>query len=228
MQDQFKPSIRLEEDGLAPTPGIPPGDGSPVPTPGTPPGKGGVAPASGADPRTSGGPTGQGQEPKAEIATIIGPSDLDADWQRPVSEYLRLRTIPDDETKTRCLAHWVKGYVIHNGELCHRNTLSILQRCVPTDGGKALLNIHEGIYGHHASSRSIVRSYRGCQYFMRQIHASAQDLETIPITWAFTVWGLDLLGPFKKVHEGLTHLFISINKFTKWIEARPLAKAGSK
>jgi hypothetical protein len=42
------------------------------------------------------------------------------------------------------------------------------------------------------------------------------------------VWGLDLLGPFKKAPEGLTHLLIVVDKFTKWVEAKPLAKIGSK
>jgi hypothetical protein len=42
------------------------------------------------------------------------------------------------------------------------------------------------------------------------------------------MWGLDLLGPFKKAPEGLTHLLVAVDKFTKWIEARPLAKIGSK
>jgi hypothetical protein len=49
----------------------------------------------------------------------------------------------------------------------------------------------------------------------------------IPITCTFTVWGLDLPGPFKKAPEGLTHLLVVIDKFTKWIEAKPLAKIGS-
>ena len=44
----------------------------------------------------------------------------------------------------------------------------------------------------------------------------------IPITWPFTVWGLDLVGPLKKVPEGYTHLLVTIDKFTKWIEARPI------
>jgi hypothetical protein len=56
----------------------------------------------------------------------------------------------------------------------------------------------------------------------------AQELQTIPITWSFVVWGLDLLGPFKKAPGGLIHLLITVDKFTKWIEARPLAKIGSK
>jgi hypothetical protein len=42
------------------------------------------------------------------------------------------------------------------------------------------------------------------------------------------VWGLDLLGPFKKAPRGLTHLLVAVDNLTKWIEARPLAKIGSK
>ena len=44
----------------------------------------------------------------------------------------------------------------------------------------------------------------------------------IPITWPFTVWGLDLVGPLKKAPGGFTHLLVTIDKFTKWIEARPI------
>jgi hypothetical protein len=42
------------------------------------------------------------------------------------------------------------------------------------------------------------------------------------------MWGLDLLGPFKKAPGGLKHLLIAVDKFTKWIKARPLAKIGCK
>jgi hypothetical protein len=40
--------------------------------------------------------------------------------------------------------------------------------------------------------------------------------------------GLDLVGPFKKAPGGITHLLILVDKFTKWIEAKPLAKIGAK
>jgi hypothetical protein len=72
-----------------------------------------------------------------------------------------------------------------------------------------------------------MRSCRECQYFARKIHALAQELQTIPITWWFVVWGLDLLGPFNKASGGLTHLPVAVDKFTKWKEVRPLAKIGS-
>jgi uncharacterized protein YbjT (DUF2867 family) len=74
----------------------------------------------------------------------------------------------------------------------------------------------------------IVRSCKGCQYFARQVHTPAQELQTIPITWPFAVWGLDIFRPFKKALGGFTHLLVGVNKFTKWIEARPLTKIGSK
>jgi len=44
----------------------------------------------------------------------------------------------------------------------------------------------------------------------------------IPITWPFVVWGLDLVGPLQKAKGGYTHLLVAIDKFSKWIEARPI------
>jgi hypothetical protein len=74
----------------------------------------------------------------------------------------------------------------------------------------------------------IMRSYSGYQYFLRQIHAPTQELQTIPITWMFAMWGLDLLGPFKKAPGGLTHLLVADDKFTKWIEEWPLVNINSR
>jgi hypothetical protein len=36
------------------------------------------------------------------------------------------------------------------------------------------------------------------------------------------VWGLDLVGPLQKAPRGYTHLLVAIDKFSKWIEVRPL------
>jgi len=45
-----------------------------------------------------------------------------------------------------------------------------------------------------------------------------QALQTIPITWPFAVWGLDLVGSLQKAPGGFTHLLVAIDKFSKWIE----------
>jgi hypothetical protein len=42
------------------------------------------------------------------------------------------------------------------------------------------------------------------------------------------MWGLDLVGPLQKAPEGFTHLLVAIDKFSKWIEVRPLTSIGSK
>jgi hypothetical protein len=63
----------------------------------------------------------------------------------------------DDKTETRCLVCQAKGYLIHNNELYHHSILGILQWGIPVKEGKVLLlDIHDRICGHHASSRSMV------------------------------------------------------------------------
>nr|AAG46176.1 putative gypsy-type retrotransposon GAG-POL precursor [Oryza sativa Japonica Group] len=117
-------------------------------------------------------------------------------------------------------------------------------RCVSLEEGRQLLkDIHSGICGNHAAARTIVgkaywqgffwpttvseadkieRTCEGCQFFARQTHLPAQELQTIPLSWPFAVWGLDMVGPFKRAVGGYTHLFVAIDKFSKWIEAKPV------
>ena len=42
------------------------------------------------------------------------------------------------------------------------------------------------------------------------------------------VWGLDMVGPLKKALGGFTHLLVVVDKFTKWIEAKPITNIHSK
>jgi hypothetical protein len=79
-----------------------------------------------------------------------------------------------------------------------------------------------------ADAVQIVRSCKGCQYFAREVHILAQELQTIPIAWPFAVWSLDLLGPFKKAPGGFTHMLVTFDKFTKWIKAKNVATIHSK
>ena len=41
--------------------------------------------------------------------------------------------------------------------------------------------------------------------------------------WPFTQWGLDIMGPFLTALRQLKFLVVSIDYFTKWVEAEPLA-----
>jgi hypothetical protein len=201
------------------------GEDSSIPTPRTSSGENGLILVSEATSRASARPSEPNSGLRQEIAAVVRPPSPEADWQKPISGYLWLGTIPNNEIKTQRLPHRSKGYLIHNDELYRRNTSGILQWCILPGEGRALhLDIHKGICGHHASSRrmvgkafgqrfywltavsnaaQIIRSCGAYQYFAKQIDAPAQGLHTIPVTWPFAVWGLNLLGPFKKVPRAI-------------------------
>jgi transposase InsO family protein len=172
-------------------------------------------------------------------------------WQTPYLQYLLRGELPLDKAEARRLARRAKSFVLlgDEKELYHRSPSGILQRCISVAQGQELLQeIHSGACGRHAAPRTlvenafrqgfywptavadatrIVRSCRGCQFYARQTHLPAQTLQTIPITWSFAVWGLDLIGPLQKAPGGFKHLLVVVDKFSKWIEVQPLTSIGS-
>jgi ribonuclease HI len=172
-------------------------------------------------------------------------------WQTPYLRYLHRGELPLDRAEARRLARRAKSFVLlgDGKELYHRSPSGILQRCIPIAEGQELLReIHSGACGHHAAPRAlvgnafrqgfywptvvadatrIVRTCEGCQFYARQTHLPAQALQMIPITWPCAVWGLDLVGPLQKAPRGYTHLLVAIDKFSKWIEVRPLSSIRS-
>jgi hypothetical protein len=160
----------------------------------------------------------------------------------PYLQYLLRGELPLDKAEAHQLARRAKSFVLlgDEKELYHRSPSGILQRCISVAQGQELLQeIHSEAYGHHATpltlvgntfrqdfywptavvdATRIVRSCRGCQFYARQTHLPAQTLQTIPITWSFAVWGLDLVGPLQKAPGGFKHLLVAIDKFSKWIE----------
>ena len=48
-------------------------------------------------------------------------------------------------------------------------------------------------------------------------------MRMIPITWPFAVWGLDMVGPFKRSKNKHTHLLVAVDKFTRWVEVEPVS-----
>jgi hypothetical protein len=137
-----------------------------------------------------------------------------------------------------------KSFTLVSGELYKRAASGVLQRCVPIPQGRELLrDIHAGVCGHHTAPRTlvgnafrqgfywptvvadaseIVRTCEGCQFYARKSNLPAHVLQTIPVTWPFAVWGVDIVGPLRKVPGGYTHLLVAIDKFSKWVEVRPI------
>jgi hypothetical protein len=139
-------------------------------------------------------------------------------WHTPFMIYLRIGGLPEDKIDREQLCHWAGQYTLVNGELFRRGANGTLRKCITPDEGCAILqDIHVGICGSHTGARSLVgKAYRqgffwptvvsdadslvhqceGCQFFAHQKHVSSHQLQTIPITWPFSTWGLDLVGPF--------------------------------
>jgi transposase InsO family protein len=121
---------------------------------------------------------------------------------------------------------------------------SVALKCISTHQGQELLrDIHAGLCGHHASALTLAgKAYRSsfywplalwdaaemvkrceaCQFHAKQIHQPTQEIQTIPLTWPFAVWGLDILGPFPRAQGGYRYLYVAIDKFTKWVEVEPV------
>ena len=125
------------------------------------------------------------------------------DWREQFIKYLSSAEVPADKTKTERLIHRSKHYVLVDSNLMRKSAKEgILQKCITQeDGVKLLLKIHSGSCGNHATSRTLVgkafwagfywptaifdaedlvRRCEGCQFFAKQIHVSAQELQTIP------------------------------------------------
>jgi hypothetical protein len=64
--------------------------------------------------------------------------------------------------------------------------------------------------------------------YSKQTQMPAIALHTIPITWPFAFWGLDMVGPLKTAPLGFMHLLVAVDKFTKWVEAKPIRKLDGK
>jgi ribonuclease HI/transposase InsO family protein len=174
----------------------------------------------------------------------VEPAPIRADWRDKYIAWMDRGELPSDRSEARRIARMAKSFALVDGELYKRAASGILQRCVPIPEGRELLrDIHARICSHHAAPRTlvgnafrqgfywptavtdaseIVRTCEGCQFYARKSNIPAHVLQTIPITWPFAVWGLDIVGPLLKAPGGFTHLLVAIDKFSKWVEVRPI------
>ena len=164
----------------------------------------------------------------------------DTSWITELKEYILKGTLPADDTGAERVAGQAKVYIIHDGKLYRKRPNGVSLRCISKEEGELLLkDVHARECGHHSSARMLVgKAYRqgffwpsalqdatdlvktceACQLYAKQIHQPVQELHTIPLSWPFAVWGLDILGPFPRAVGGYRFLFVAIDKFTKLLE----------
>jgi transposase InsO family protein len=177
-------------------------------------------------------------------AMDIEPALNEVDWRDKYIAWMDRGELASKRSEARRIARMAKSFTVVDGELYKLAASRILQRCAPIPQGRELLrDIHAGACGHHAAPRTlvgnafcqgfywptavadaseIVRTCEGCQFYARKSNLPAHVLQTIPVTWPFAVWGLDIVGPLRKAPGGYTHLLVAIDKFSKWVEVRPI------
>jgi hypothetical protein len=152
--------------------------------------------------------------------------------------YITNKTLPEDTVQAKRIIRRSKAFAMLQGKLYKRSITGVLQRCVtPQEGQEILRDIHVGVCGHHASSRSIaakafragfywltaikdakdiVRKCEACQCFASRPHAPAAELQPIQLSWPFAQWGLDMVGTLHKSWPGgHVYMLVVVDKFTK-------------
>lgn len=168
------------------------------------------------------------------------------DWTVPYIAYILRQELHEDEDEARQIVRRSKAFTVMGDQLYKESVSGVAQKCIcPEENPLILEEIHQGTYGHHASSKAIVaKAFRAgffwprasemakelvdrcdrCQFYSNKSHKPSFALKTIPLIWPFAVWGLDRVGPFRTGQGVFTHLLVEVDKFTNWIEAKPIKK----
>jgi ribonuclease HI len=155
-----------------------------------------------------------------ECNTLSQPESDPNDWREAIIRYIKIEEEPDDKAAAERIARQSARYTLIGGTLYRRGAAGVLMNCIHSVIRKQLLDeIHTGQCGVYAASRTLfekafrsgfywpiaksdaaelVQRCEACQFLSKQQHLPAQQLQTIPVTWPFACWGLDLIGPFKK------------------------------
>jgi hypothetical protein len=169
---------------------------------------------------------------------------LEINWMSPIMAYLDNQPIPDDNAEIEHIAHKSRMYHLIDGVLYRQGANDMMMKCISKDEDNHLLrNIHNGVCRAHSSWCSIVgKAFRHgfywptvkddtikiitkckeCLFFQKQITKHANPLRLIDLSWTFTVWGVYIVGIIPRAPGGFRFLFISIDTFTKWMEATPV------
>ena len=167
-------------------------------------------------------------------------------WAQQIVHFLQTGELPEEQEEAERVARQSSMYQFVDNTLYRRRLNGVKLKCIHwEDGQKLLAEIHGGICGHHIGARALagkafrqgffwptalqdataqVTKCEACQFHSKQIHQPAQALQTIPLSWPFSVWGLDILGPFPRAVGGFEYLYVAIDKFTKWPEVEPVRK----
>ncbi|KAM0977043.1 hypothetical protein ACFX2C_019871 [Malus domestica] len=163
---------------------------------------------------------------KIQIELLAAPSTMVAEvcnlqqgdsWITPIYRFLAHGTLPNKKVQAKKIRYKATHYLIINDQLYKRGfNLPYLRCLTPADVETVIREIHEGVCGDHAGSRSLAykafrqgyywptlhqdairisRSCDKCQRYATIPHSPPEPLTPMINPWPFAQWGLDLIGP---------------------------------
>nr|GEY99114.1 reverse transcriptase domain-containing protein [Tanacetum cinerariifolium] len=75
----------------------------------------------------------------------------------------------------------------------------------------------------HTDARNLIIECKDCQVHRPVPKNRQEKLTSITSPWPFYKWGINIAGPFSKGPSKVKFLILTIDYFTKWIEAKPVA-----
>jgi hypothetical protein len=73
----------------------------------------------------------------------------------------------------------------------------------------------------------LVSTCEACQRFSHKTKTPAQPVQLIAPSWPLQRWGIDIIGKLTPAQGNYTFAVITVEYFTKWIEAKPLTNMSS-
>jgi ribonuclease HI len=92
---------------------------------------------------------------------------IDVDWRQPFIDYILEQKVLTDKNLAEQLVRRAKSYILVGDKIYRRGASSgVLMKCVLREEGKDILDeIHKGVCGNHASSRTLVsKAFRQAFY----------------------------------------------------------------
>ncbi|GKB61962.1 reverse transcriptase domain-containing protein [Tanacetum coccineum] len=181
---------------------------------------------------------------RKEISAVV--EEEEDNWMTPIIRCLPEGVWPEDKEERRALRMKINQYVLEEGVLFKKGYMVPMLRCVgPLQANYVIREIHMGSYGMHIGVRSVVAKAIRQGYYWPTMHMDARSvtqkcescqvhapvlrrpktlMTSIMAQWPFYQWGMDILGPLPQASGKLKFVIVAIDYFTKWIEAKPLAR----
>ncbi|XP_020239496.1 uncharacterized protein LOC109818442 [Cajanus cajan] len=166
-------------------------------------------------------------------------------WMTGIVENLTTGSLPTNPLEAKKMKTVAGRYTLIAGELYKRGMSTPLLKCLaPEQAQYVVREIHEGICGTHLGGRTLatkviragyywptlltncvnfVQQCKPCQQHGPLTHQPPEELHSITTPWPFSIWVMDILGPFPPAKGQVKFLLVAIDHFTKWIEAEAVA-----